>query len=354
MEGKRGRPFANDVDSEEQTAVLRQKVNIEKQWVPTRSSFGKDELLKSLIRLASGTLDSQDPNVDSEMRDSNRLVQVWYADDGTAIGRFIRALKWAILAYRIGPKYGYYLNLSKCKFTTTPQFLELVRLALRSTPFEEAMVCEGTEILGAFIGTDYECHYYVDSKVKSMAKAVTALAEVGGRSPQALHVAYTRALQHRTTYMERTTPTEGRDFLPMADAIRKKLMPNITGWEIQHDEIEELLMLPIRVGGLGLGSPVSSAEMNYKISRDATSHLSRALRGLEEWSLAEHSQIFTSTASEGKQAKRKESEKKADRLLSDSSRLPTTMKRGAKRAREHASANQSLFVTPCSIMKTIL
>ena len=81
-----------------------------------------------------------------------RLIQLWYADDGTVVGR-------------IGPKYGYFLNHKKCKFTTTPQYQNLVRIVLRNTLFAESMVGVGTEILGAFVGDKDGKRVFVDDKV---------------------------------------------------------------------------------------------------------------------------------------------------------------------------------------------
>ena len=132
--------------------------------------------------------------------------------------------------------------------------MELVREVLRHTPFKETVVVDGSEILGAFVGDEGGRKSFITR----MALAVEALAKVGSNCPQALHVAYTRALQHRTTYVERTSETHNEDFRPISQAVRQKLIPAVTGREVVNDAMEEVLGLPIRLGGLTLSSPVHS------------------------------------------------------------------------------------------------
>ena len=62
-------------------------------------------------------------------------------------------------------------------------------------------------------------------------------------------MASTKALQHRITYMERTTETKNEDFSPIALAVKHKLIPAITGRPV-HDSYEEVFALPVRLGGL--------------------------------------------------------------------------------------------------------
>ena len=121
-----------------------------------------------------------------------------------------------------------------------------------------------------------------------------------------------------------------------------------------HDAVEEALCLQVRPEGLALSTPVWSAESNFRTAKEATTHLTRTLRGLEQWDANEHSQIFSTTASTCKRDRRKDQEKRADALLSRDSGLPEAMKKCMKRARDHTSANQWLFVTPCVMSKTVL
>ena len=230
----------------------------------------------------------------------------------------------------------------------------MVEEVLKDTPFKGASVGIGSEVLGAFVGDEKGRSSFIDDKVKRMAAAVGKLAEVGSRSPQALHAAYTRALQHRTTYVERTTKTKNEEFRPIATAVSDHLIPALTGREVLNDVAAEALSLPIRLGGLGLSTPVQTAEAKFTTAEEATTHLTRVIRGLERWSEKEHNQIFASTGTTAKLSKRKKLEERADSLLSPESRLPAPMKRCMKRAREHPEANQWLFVTPSAISRTTL
>ena len=221
-------------------------------WTPGRRSFDSDELIQSQISAIDKEGRIQPP--DSDANSAKLPIQVWYADDGSTAGRLGAVLEWASMAVRIGPKYGYHLILKKCILTTPPQHLNQLRSSLKNTPFGNAAVGTSTEILGAFIGTDTEKKSFIDDKVQRMASAVSRLADVGSNCPQALHVAYTKALQHRTTYLERTTASKDEDFAPIAMAVKQKLMPAITGRPVT-DSVEDVLALPVRLGGLALSNP---------------------------------------------------------------------------------------------------
>ena len=90
--------------------------------------------------------------------------------------------------------------------------------------------------------------------------------------PQACYVAYTFGLKHRWTYILRTS-TEIQDLLlPLENAILHLLIPAIN--ERKCNQLDRnILALPVRLGGLGLGNPSLEAKREYASSVKVTKPL---------------------------------------------------------------------------------
>ena len=86
------------------------------------------------------------------------------------------------------------------------------------------------------------------------------------------YAAYTFGLKHRWTYFLRTLP-DIQDLLePLEDAISHMLIPAIT--ERKCNQLDRnILALPVRLGGLGLGNPSLEARHEYASSVKVTKPL---------------------------------------------------------------------------------
>ena len=101
---------------------------------------------------------------------------------------------------------------------------------------------------------------------------IAKLAEFALSQPQACYAAYTFGLKHRWTYFLRTLP-DIQDLLePLEDAISHMLIPAIT--ERKCNQLDRnILALPVRLGGLGLGNPSLEARREYASSVKVTKPL---------------------------------------------------------------------------------
>ena len=90
--------------------------------------------------------------------------------------------------------------------------------------------------------------------------------------PQACYAAYTFGLKHRWTYFLRTLPDIHDLLEPLEKAINQVLIPAITDHKCNELE-RDILALPVRLGGLGLGNPIHEANHEYESSAKVTAPL---------------------------------------------------------------------------------
>ena len=101
---------------------------------------------------------------------------------------------------------------------------------------------------------------------------IAKLAESALSQPQACYAAYIFGLKHRWKYFLRTLP-DFQDLLePLENAISHMLIPAIT--ERKCNQLDRnILALPVRFGGQGLGNPFLEARREYASSVKVTKPL---------------------------------------------------------------------------------
>ena len=131
---------------------------------------------------------------------------------------------------------------------------------------------QGHKHLGAVLGSREYLEEYVSEKVSNWVNEVATLAEFALSEPQACYAAYTFGLKHRWTYFLRTLP-EIQDLLePLENAVSQVLISAIT--ERKCNQLDRtILALPVRLGGLGFGSPSLEASREYASSVKVTTPL---------------------------------------------------------------------------------
>ena len=103
------------------------------------------------------------------------------------------------------------------------------------------------------------------AKSKEWVNEVTVLAEFAASQPQASYAAFTFGIRHRWTYLMRTLPDIEELLEPLEHAISDILIPSLTEHNCSPTE-RELLALFVRMGGLGLTNPSTSARAEYLAS----------------------------------------------------------------------------------------
>ena len=126
--------------------------------------------------------------------------------------------------------------------------------------------------LGALIGSRTLLEKYVKGKVDDRVEQVAKLANFTAVNPQASYAACTFGLKHRWTYYLRVLPYFEEQLEPLECAICDAFISAMTGHTCTPDE-RELLVLPVRLGGLGLANPCRNATKEYEASIRVTEPL---------------------------------------------------------------------------------
>ena len=69
-------------------------------------------------------------------------------------------------------------------------------------------------------------------------------------------------------------------------SINDSFFPSLFGEPLSDSELS-IFSLPARLGGMGIQDPVSMALLAFQTSRSGTDHIIHALRGIEEFSMAD-------------------------------------------------------------------
>ena len=196
-------------------------------------------------------------------------TQVWYADDAAAAGNLSCLRDWWDKLSLLGPKFGYYPNASKSWLITKESFLSDANTIFAHTGVN--ITSRGRPYLGAAIGTREFVASHINSKVEEWISSIQHLALIAKSQPHAAFSALTHGLSSKWTYISRTTPNISDLLLPLDNAIRSLLLPELTGQPPPSDLLTRLFALPAR---LGIKIPSMASEREYQSSLQATSALS--------------------------------------------------------------------------------
>ena len=111
------------------------------------------------------------------------------------------------------------------------------------------------------------CHSNVMDKVDNWVKNLLALSHIATTQPHAAHSEFTHGLIHKWSYLATTVPDIAMLFQPLADVIRSKFIPHLTGRAPLNDIERNLISLPPRLGGLGIPNPTTTSNTEYTASR---------------------------------------------------------------------------------------
>ena len=196
-------------------------------------------------------------------------TQVWYADDAAAAGKICSLRDWWDKLSSIGPLFGYFPNASKSWLVTKETFLSEAKAAFAGTRVN--ITNHGRPYLGAAIGTNDFVSTYVKTKVKEWISYIDQLALIAKTQPHAAFSALTHGLSSKWTYLSRTIPDIYDLLLPLDNAIRSKLIPELTGRPPPNDLEFNLFSIPARLGGLGINIPSKTADKEFTSSLQVTS-----------------------------------------------------------------------------------
>ena len=125
----------------------------------------------------------------------------------------------------------------------------------------------------AAIGNDALREEYVREKVPTWVEEVERLTRIAESQPHAAYAAFTHGLASKWTFLARTVPDISNLFQPLEDVIRQRFLPVLTGQSPFSDSIRDLMVLPTRLGGLGIENPVMQATKKRNTSFKITASL---------------------------------------------------------------------------------
>jgi hypothetical protein len=226
---------------------------------------------KSLLEKALETalpVDECDPQDDGSFA---RSIQVWFADDGTLVGRLARLRRlWDILCV-VGPPLGYFPNGKKSVLVVKRGLKEIAESMFAGTGV--MVTDEGQRHLGAAIGSKAFIKEYINRKLDDWVPMVRRLCEIAQEYPHSAHAAYTKGLRGKWNYFLRTIPDAGAFLGPLDSVIASQLTPVILGVKTVSDELLHAVSLPCRAGGLGMQAASEGTEDQYQDSLAATAPL---------------------------------------------------------------------------------
>ena len=192
-----------------------------------------------------------------------------YADDLSSGGTLKGLRRWWSVLESIGPKIGYYPKPTKSWLIVKPEKLNLAKTIFNDTGIN--VTSEGKRHLGAVIGSLEYRDEYISDIVNSWVKQLIILSEIAKSYPHAAYCAFTAGFTQKFNHVLRTIPNTTAMLQPVEDTIRHKLIPAICEGRSCNDLERELLSLPVKLGGLGIGNITKTADVEYRASLNVTS-----------------------------------------------------------------------------------
>ena len=161
-----------------------------------------------------------------------RVKQVWFADDASAVGLLQDLLEWYKRLCVEGQLYGYIVNGSKSWLIVKSE-----KDATRAKEIFGDLVnitTEGQRHLGAALGSKGFKDTYCSKKVENWTNQMKVLTEIAKTQPQSAYVGFTKGFVSKFTYFLRTIEgfEEYTDMLQ--EVINDAFVPSLAGEDTLH------------------------------------------------------------------------------------------------------------------------
>jgi hypothetical protein len=224
------------------------------------------------------------PLINTLKNDEKPVIQNWYADDASAVGKLEHVKEWLNRLSHLGPSYGYYPEPHKSYLVVAPQFLEEAKTLFEDLGVE---VVTGHRFLGGFIGDPSSKDIYIQQKVEKWCCHVEKLAEIAIKNPQEAFCAFTKSLQCEWAYLHRVVSDCDQHFDSLEKMIKEKFLPAVFGNEITNKD-RLLFSLPPRRGGLGVRNPTETAKSTLENSKKTSEIVIEAIKGKRGYNSLDH------------------------------------------------------------------
>ena len=132
---------------------------------------------------------------------------------------------------------------------------------------------EGHRHLGSVIASKQFSDNYISSLISQSCEEITELSLIAKTHPQATYSAFPSGYKHKFTFFMRTIETVENFMLPLDKVIKQKLIPALFNDFHISEELRSLIVLPCKLGDMGIINPVEIANEEYVNSRELTKKL---------------------------------------------------------------------------------
>ena len=156
--------------------------------------------------------------------------------------------------YEHGDAFGY--NVIKCLPITKPGFVQKANKVFSGL---DVNVIEGHRVLGSNIGSDECCNDFLKEKIVNYSKLLEMLAEHSKVSPQNVYKSFENGLQHKLTFIARTTAKADSLLKEAEQIIDENLIPSMLNHHSYNDRYRKVFSLPLEEVGLSILLPEDRA-----------------------------------------------------------------------------------------------
>ena len=143
------------------------------------------------------------------------------------------------------------------------------------------------KFLGEVIGKQAGVESFVTSKVCEWSRYVELLSSIAVDQPQVTYMALTKSLQSGWIFLQRVTSNCSELFGAVEQALTNRFIPSLMGHDCNtHERL--LYSLPVRMGGLNIKNPVTTADSAYSASRSAVHLLVDSIKSQTAFSPVDH------------------------------------------------------------------
>ena len=276
------------------------------------------------------------------LKDRDKYLQTWYADDSGALGALENLVEWLSSLTENRPKYGYYPEPSKSYLVVHPNFVEKVhqlfdRFGIR--------IVEGRRYLGKFIGSDESKIRFTLKKVQEWLDCLGELSKVAEKESQAALVGLTRSLQCEWNVVQRLVKDTSQLFASLEKMLEENFLPSLLGTSSVTHSDRVLYSLPVKRGGLGVRNPIEGAELAFSTSREATGCLVNSILLQDDFDQPLHKTKMREARKNHEEKQNAVDEDKLDELLAV---LPADQKQAIRRIIDN---NCALWLTSLPLLK---
>ena len=156
-----------------------------------------------------------------ELLDDCFTVQKWHADNGTAVGYLDNLKNVFESLQKHGSVFDY--RLTNATILQKEQFFHKAGIFVH----DEVEIDDGCRVLGSGIDSDNAEKKFVERSLKQQKLSLRKLAARANVSPQDFYKSFISSIQHKLTFLARTTPNIEDLLRECEKSINNELLPNL-------------------------------------------------------------------------------------------------------------------------------